>query len=407
MELKKLKIEKLDHFGRGLIHDDQGIIFVDKALEDDIVNIQITKEKKGVREAIVTQYLSRSKSYRPSNCPFSNVCGGCHLLNLNYQEQLKYKEQKVQELVHKMLREDVIVNNIESGPEFNYRNKLSLHVDNNKIGFYEDKSNKLVEISECQLACEEINCLLKRIKDYVSAQKCTVKDLMIRHTCRNESMISIYGSFDYEHFRHAFSDVKSIIINNQIITKDKYITDQLFNKQFVISSHSFFQVNRFMTEKLYQKVIDHVKMGKYHKCLDLYCGTGTIGLLLCDYVDQVIGIEVVKDAIMDANRNKQINDVQNINFLLGKTEDYLDEFTDIDLIIVDPPREGLDKKTKENLRRIKSQTIIYVSCDPVTLMRDLNELKDLYQIKEITPFDMFPNTYHVECVAVLNYCKPL
>lgn len=397
------KIEKLDHFGRGIIKKDNDIIFVENALPNDIVDIEITKSKKNIKEAKVINYIERSNIFKESICPYSNTCGGCNIINLLYQEQLSYKKTKVQELIDKMLKIDIKVKDIiSSNQEYNYRNKITIHGDNNKIGLYKKKTNDIVEINECKLVNEKINEILKRIKSYQENNKCQINDLVIKTTSLNESMISIYGSMDYEHFKKEFNNVKVIIINNQVITKDKYIKERLLDKDFYISNHSFFQVNMNTTNLLYQKVIDLIKDKDYKTCLDLYCGTGTITILVSDYINKVYGIEVVEDAISDANRNKELNNKENIEFILGKTEDHIHKFKDIDLVIVDPPREGLDKTTKENIKRIRSKTIVYVSCEPSTLMRDLNDLKEEYDIKEISICDMFPNTYHVESIALLE-----
>ena len=396
------EIEKLDHFGRGIIKKDQDIIFVENTLPGDIVDIKIIKKKKNIKEAEVINYIKRGNGYVSSSCIYSDLCGGCNIINLIYEEQLNYKKQKVQELINKMLKEDIKVNEIINSNEiYNYRNKITIHGKDNIIGLYKKKTNDIVEIEECKLVNENINNLLKRIRTYQEKNKCQINDLIIKTTSLNESMISIYGSLDYESFRKEFTDVKVIILNNQVITKDKYIKERLLDKEFYISNHSFFQVNMYNTSLLYKKVIDLVKKDNYENCLDLYCGTGTITLLVSDYVNKVYGIEIVEDAIKDANLNKELNKKDNVEFILGKTEEHINKFKDIDLIIVDPPREGLDKTTKANLKRISPKTIIYVSCEPSTLMRDLNDLKDSYNIKEISVCDMFPNTYHVETIVHL------
>jgi len=402
-KISNIKIEKLDHFGRGIIRQEKDIIFVENALPNDIVDINITKSKKNIKEAEVECYIKRTDKYKSSPCNYSKNCGGCNIINLIYEEQLIYKKQKVQELINKMLKEDIKIKEIiSSNKEYNYRNKITIHAKNNKLGLYKKKSNEIVEINECKLVHKNINNVIERIKKYQSKNKCIINDLIIKTTTLNETMISIYGSLDYDNFKKEFSDVKVIIINNQIITKDSFIKEKILNKEFYISNHSFFQVNMFTTEKLYQKVLDYIKGEKYKNCLDLYCGTGTISILVSDYIDKVYGIEIVEDAVKDANKNKELNKKTNVEFLLGKTEEHINKFNDIDLIIVDPPREGLDKKTKENICRINPKTIIYVSCEPSTLMRDLNDLKEKYDIKEIVTCDMFPNTYHVECVSVLH-----
>lgn len=400
--LENVKIEKLDHFGRGLVHNN-GIIFVENALPGDIVDIEIVKDKKGIKEAVVLKYKERSNMYQEAICPYAKECGGCHIINLQYEEQLNYKKQKVQELIDKMLKEDIKVNEVlSSGNAFNYRNKITLHGDGKKIGLYRNKTNEVIAINECQLVNPRINALINRLNDYLAQRDVLIYDVTIKTTTLLEDMLIVHGRLDYEDFKKEFSDVKVIFINEQMVTKEHYIREELLSKQFDISPNSFFQVNMQTTPLLYEKVKALLKDDDYKTCLDLYCGTGTISILVSDLFTKVYGIEVVKDAVLDANRNKELNDVNNVEFIWGKTEDHLGEFQDIDVIIVDPPREGLDRKTKDNLKRIKPQTIIYVSCDPATLMRDLSELKNLYDIKEIDICDMFSQTYHVESICALH-----
>ena len=164
----------------------------------------------------------------------------------------------------------------------------------------------------------------------------------------------------------------------------------------------FFQVNNLVCTKIFDKVRSYIKGKNYKKALDLYCGTGIIGILISDLVESVTGIEVVKDAVANANDNKELNGIHNINFICDKVENRINEFNDIDLIIVDPPRSGLDSKSIDNILRIGAKDIIYISCNPNTLVRDLKELATLYDIKEVSIADMFPNTYHVETIVFLS-----
>jgi ribosomal protein S3 len=161
------KIQKLDHFGRGIIKQEQDIIFVEDTLPGDIVDISIVKQKKNIKEAIVDKYIDRSKNYQDSLCPYSKTCGGCNIINLLYQEQLTYKKQKVQELIDKMLKEDIEIKEIiNSNQEYNYRNKITIHSKNNILGLYKKKTNDIVEIDGCKLVNHNINNILKRIKNY-------------------------------------------------------------------------------------------------------------------------------------------------------------------------------------------------------------------------------------------------
>ena len=399
--MNSLKIEKLDHFGRGITRINHDIYFIEGALPNDIVDIEVIKHKKNIYEAKVSKYIEKSNYHIDSICPYFLECGGCTFLNMDYKNELEFKEQKIHELVNKMLKKDVQINKIiYSDNIYNYRRKITIH--GNQLGLYKNKSNDIVNIDKCYLVNEKINEILPRLKKYQEKTKCNIEEVTIKVSVLNEVMISLYGSFDYDHFLNEFKDIDVIYINNQLVSKKEYIKEKLFDKYFYVSNHSFFQVNTNMTENLYELVINKIKNEHYKNALDLYCGTGTIGILISDYVDKVTGIEEVKDAVEDANRNKELNNVDNINFICGKVENNIDSFKDIDLVIVDPPRSGLDNKTREQLLKINPIKIIYVSCDPATLMRDLNDLSKNYNIKEITPVDMFPRTYHCESITVLE-----
>jgi len=213
-------------------------------------------------------------------------------------------------------------------------------------------------------------------------------------------MVSIKGKVDNNIINYIICDV--LIINGKSLKDKDYIIEELDELKFKVSDDSFYQVNKYVVSKLYNEVINNIKDYNYNNVLDLYCGTGTITLELSKYVRDVTGIEVVKSAIDDALYNKVINGIDNVNFICGKVEDYIDKFKDIDLVVVDPPRSGLDNKTKKCLLEMKAKSICYVSCGLDTLVRDLKELNECYDILNITPVDMFPNTYHVECVVLLR-----
>ena len=186
------------------------------------------------------------------------------------------------------------------------------------------------------------------------------------------------------------------------MTKDKFVMVKLKGLTFKISKEAFFQVNKYMTEKLYDLALNYLKPDKTKTVLDLYCGTGTISLILSKHFKKVIGIELNKEAIDCAQENKKINKINNVNFICGDASKEIKKVQDkIDYIIVDPPRSGLTKEGIGHILKLNPKKVVYISCDPITLARDLNLLKEYYDIKEVTPVDMFPNTYHVENVAVL------
>ena len=325
-----------------------------------------------------------------SNCPYYDKCGGCDLLHLSYIEQLKYKENKVKEIIKKFSGLECI-NNIVSSKQFNYRNKITLQVKNS-IGYFQKKSNDIINIDNCLLVDNKINEIINKLKKIDVSD---VKKIVVRVT-NLESMVVFYGKINLK----IDLDVDTIIINDKVFKGNGYIREEINDFKFIISPTSFFQVNNIGMINIYNKVLEYVDGGNV---LDLYCGTGTIGIYVSKKANKVLGIELNKEAIKDALINKKLNNINNIDFISGDVGTILSENKfKADIVIVDPPRAGLDNKSIDNIIKIRPRKIIYVSCDPVTLARDLNILKEKYDIIEITPFDMFGNTYHVECVCLLK-----
>lgn len=390
--MKNLEVEitNLDHFGRGIVKKEKPI-FIDNALVGEIVEIEITKDNKKYSEGRVIKYIKKSPLRVESNCPFYDKCGGCDLLHLSYQEQLKYKEIKVKEIIKKFSGLEC-VKEIVPTIQYNYRNKVTLHVKQ-KLGYYQKKSYDIINIDNCLIADDRINDLIKKLNNI---DLNTITKITIRVSSKESMLVIEGGKLDII----SFKEVDTIIVDNQVLKGRGYIIEEINNLKFVISPDSFFQVNRLGMINIYNQVLKYVDNDT--KVLDLYCGTGTIGIYLADKVNQVLGIEINKSAINDALMNKKINNLDNIDFKLGDVEDVLNNNSfKADCIVVDPPRAGLGNMVIKNIFKIQPQKLIYVSCDPVTLARDLNILKDKYDVVEITPFDMFSNTYHVECVCAL------
>ena len=391
--MKKLvvKIENLDHFGRGIAKVNNMPIFVENSLINEEVEIVITKEKKKYMEGFVSNYLKKSPLRVESNCPYYDKCGGCDLLHMSYEEQLKYKENKVKEIIKKFSGLEC-VNSIVGSIQFNYRNKVTLHVKNGVIGYYKENSNEIISIDKCLLVDERINILIDEIKNL---NLNGINKIVIRVT-NNESMAIFYGDINSNINLRA----DTIIINSKVTKGNGYIEENIGDLKFIISPTSFFQVNNVGMINIYNKVLDYVDGGNI---LDLYCGTGTIGIYVSKKADKVLGVEINDEAIKDALLNKKINNINNVDFISGDVGTVLSKNKfKFDIVIVDPPRAGLDNNSINNIIKINPKKIIYVSCDPVTLARDLNILKEYYDVLEITPFDMFSNTYHVECVCLLK-----
>ena len=396
-----MKIEKLDYYGRGISRSSGKVYFIENALKDEDVSITLLKEKKKYCEAKLKEISNISKDRTEAKCKYYNFCGGCQLMHIKEEKQESFKKEKVEEILKKFLKYNKDVNDIVFSKNFNYRNKVVLHVKDNKLGFYKNKTNELIEIDKCLLLNPVINDLISYLKNHVELkyiEKITIKV----GNKTNEVMLIIDGSITY--YQKLLEIVDVLIINEKVMTTKDYITSYIGNKKYIIKRNSFFQVNYDISTRMYNKVKDVIVKEKSKNVLDLYCGTGTIGIYISDVVSKITGIEVVSDAIEAANINKKINNVENIEFILGKVEDKLDFISNnnIDTVIVDPPRSGLHKKVIPILERISPKTIIYVSCDPITMARDIKLLSNNYELVEVTPYDMFPNTYHCESIVVLE-----
>ena len=396
-----MKIEKLDYYGRGISRSSGKVYFIENAIKDEDVSITLLKEKKKYCEAKSKSISNISKDRTEAKCKHYNICGGCQLMHIKEEKQEEFKEEKTEEILKKFLNYNKDVNDIVFSKNFNYRNKVVLHVKDNKLGFYKNKTNELIEIDKCLLLNPVINDLISYLKNYVELKDIEKITIKVGNKT-NEVMLIIDGSIAY--YQNILEIIDVLIINEKVMTEKDYITSYIGNKKYIIKKNSFFQVNYDISTRMYDKVKDVIVKEKSKNVLDLYCGTGTIGIYISDVVSKITGIEVISDAIASANINKKINNVENIKFILGKVEDKLDLISNnnIDTVIVDPPRSGLHKKVVPILEKINPKTIIYVSCDPITMARDIKLLNNNYELVEVTPFDMFPNTYHTECVCVLK-----
>ena len=394
----EVKIEKLDNLGRGITYINDKICFIENTLVNEIVNIEITKENKKYLEAKVINYIEKSPFRIEEECPYSSICGGCNLNHMCYNDEIKFKNKKIKDIMTKYGNIDSnLVENIVYSDRNNYRNKIILHGKDNELGLYKKESNEIIPIKECLLVNPKINEIINILNNINKG----IQEVIIKTSNDNSNvMVSITG--EVTSIDELINICNVLIINDKYYTNDKVILTSIGNKKYFESINSFFQVNNSLTKDLYNEVLINVKDKNYKKVLDLYCGTGTIGIYIKDYVDSVIGIDYNKSNIEDAIKNKELNNIDNIDFICDKVENKIDTFTDIDLVIVDPPRAGLDPKTKDYLKKINSNEIIYVSCDPMTLSRDIKDLSDTYKVKYIKPFNMFPRTYHCESVCVLE-----
>ena len=385
----KIKCERLDNFGRGIGLIDGKVIFIPNFLPEEKAEIVITENKKNYMEGKITKiYKSSSKRILPQ-CPYKEC--GCHINHIKYEEALEFKKQKVKDILKRLAKIDI--NNIDiisSDKIIGYRNKITLKVKNGMIGYYKNSTHSLINIDKCIICNQKINKILQIIK------KCdlsSVKSIVIKSD--EEVMIIIEGYMDIKKLEK-YSD--SIYMNNKHIFGKKEITYTLKNYKFLVSKDSFFQINKEVCLKVYDKVLEYI--GKGEKCIDLFCGVGTISIFLAKNFKKIIGIEINKEAIKCAKKNAIINNIDNVEFKCADAN-IISKHLSATSLVVDPARSGLSPEGIQNILNIKPQKIVYVSCNPITLARDLQKLSKYYIVKDMTLFDMFPQTYHVECASLL------
>ena len=397
-----VKIDRLDHQGRGIAKVNNITTFIPNALVDEIVDINIIETKKNYNIGKVNKYIEISKDRIEPICKYFNLCGGCDLMHMSYENQLLFKENKIKNIIERYTNIDVNkVKKILYSNDLYYRNKVVFKVDKN-IGFYDKKSYNIVPIDNCLISSNKINQILNILN---TCNLDNIKQIMIR-TNEADSLAVIYTDTISNEIINKLKDNCSIVKYNkkyEVVSGKGYIIDKIGDYKFVISPDSFYQVNKNTVKILYDKVLEYLNPSKEESILDLYSGTGTIGIYVSKYVKNVLSIEINESASKDALKNKELNHIDNIEFICDDVANEIDKIKHVDSIIVDPPRSGLDNKTIEYLKKINSKKIVYVSCDPMTLARDLEKLSEVYDIVEITPVDMFPNTSHVECVCVLKH----
>lgn len=398
-------IESLDHFGRGVAHIDKKVVFINNALPSEVVDIKVVNDKKNYCEAVVVNYKNKSPKRVDSLCPYFGECGGCNLLNMKYQDTLDFKLNKIYELIKKnKLKINVPIEVVRNMSDFNYRNKISLKIEKGKIGFYQDSTHDLVLINECLMANKPINKIIENYK------LLNIKNGSLTIRCNSNGEILLIINSDKDTFDIELGKLKKlvklvgIVFNNKTIYGDNFMYERVGGCLFKVSYDAFFQVNREVTEKLFDLVLDNISNDD--KVLDLFSGVGTLSMVASRKASQVIGVEIVQNAVVNSIFNANINKRDNVKFMLGKASDVVKKINgDIDTLIVDPPRKGLDKDTINFIINNKIKKIIYISCDVNTLLRDLKYLEDLYEVKIYKILDMFSYSYHVENFVVLEICQ--
>ena len=430
--------------GEGIAKIEGFTIFVNGVIKGERCKIAITKVTSSHGFARLIEILKKSEYRVEPDCFTYKRCGGCSLRHIDYDETLNIKQEKVQNLVNKTLKNKIEVNRtLGMGNPYNYRNKAQYPVGTDKsgrpiFGIFANRTHEIIPIQECpiqkRISCEIADFVLSEMEKFnISVYNEKTGKGLVRHiitkvgVITNEIMVIIVingkempheltlANNIIDKFPQVKTVVKSINMKNtNVIMGQKnfsivgrgYITDRLGDFVFKISPMSFYQVNPVQAEALYNIAIEKANITKDDVVCDLYCGIGTIGIFASKFAKKVYGIEIVSQAIEDARVNANLNKINNIEFICGDVEEAFDELikkekVKPDVIIVDPPRRGLDVKTVGNIMKLKTSRVVYISCNPATMVRDLKLMEELYEVVEVQPVDMFPFTSHVECCSVL------
>ncbi|MCR4716907.1 MAG: 23S rRNA (uracil(1939)-C(5))-methyltransferase RlmD [Lachnospiraceae bacterium] len=447
-----ITIVDMTNEGEGIGKVDGFPLFVKDAVVGDRVKVTVTKLKKNYGYAHLDKIIKKSPDRVEPACPVSKRCGGCSLQHLSYDAQLKFKYNKVVNCLKRIAKiseaEDKIkgilgMNEEGKSPE-NYRNKAQFPVgiskDNNIItGFYAMRSHEIIDYSDCKIQHPSNYEILETVKDFMKEYNIPPYDEVshtgiVRHVVTRVAISSqeIMVSLVINANSLAFSDelverlsaicgVTSISINVNMektnrIMGDKtvtlygedYIIDSIGDVKYQIQARSFYQVNPLQTKVLYSKALEYADLTGNEIVWDLYCGIGTISLFLAKKAKHVYGVEIVPEAIDDAKANAKLNGIENTTFYVGKAEEvlpreYEEHNVKADVIVVDPPRKGCDIKALETIVKINPKRVVYVSCDPATLARDIKWLgENGYELVCGEACDMFPHTTHVESIALLQ-----
>lgn len=395
----EIKIEKMDHQGRGIGYINGKVTFVKNALLGEIVLGKLLKETKNYNVAEVVEYKKKNEYRKEPFCPYFTICGGCDLEHMAYEDTLNYKKEKVENILNKERISYPKIQVIENPKQKNYRNKLSLKIENQKIGFYESSSHTLIEIDACPLAKESINSCLKELK------KLQIKNgsVTIRSNYNDEILLILETKEQVEFRIEEFPESKivGVVLNDKTIYGQNFFYKRLNGCLFKVSYDAFFQVNPYITSKMFQLVNENIENSE--TVLDLYAGVGTLGILASKSAKKVYSIEIIKNAVLDNVENKKLNQCENVFPILGDAFKTLPKIKEnFDTILIDPPRSGLDKSTCKFMLEKSVKKIIYISCNPLTLARDLKILTSKYELKKFFILDMFSYTHHVESFAVLE-----
>lgn len=444
---KKYIVDIIDNGfgGEGIAKIEGFTIFVPNAIKGEKCEILIVKVLTSHAYAKLIQIIEESENRENVDCSTYKRCGGCELRHMTYESTLNLKRETVQSLINKTLKNEVTAEKtIGMNNPYNYRNKAQYPVGvdsegNPIIGVFAQRTHTIIPIQKCMIQTEISQQIANTILDFIKEKNVSVYNEenqtgLIRYvvikvgkytnqimcilvlnnkTFKEEKELIKLLCDEYPNITTIVKNINNkntnVILGTENINLygDGYIEDKLGEYTFKISPMSFYQVNPVQAEVLYNTAIEAANLTKEDILFDLYCGIGTIGIFASKHINKVYGIEIVPQAIEDAKENAKINNIKNAEFIVGDVEIAFDELINKKhiiptAIIVDPPRKGLDNKTIENILKIKPEKLVYISCNPATMVRDLAKMEDAYEIKKVQPVDMFPFTKHVECCSVLK-----
>ena len=438
-----IEIEDYTSEGGGIGRYNGLAVFVPDTAVGDTVLCHIIKVKKNYAIGKMKKIITPSKDREKSDCPAFPRCGGCSFRHITYEAELKHKQKYVEDAFFRIGGINLLPERILSAKDiYNYRNKAQYPVKIEdgkiKIGFYTQRSHRIADTSHCALHPDDFSQAVNIFREFLSAsgnsvynertQKGLVRHLYLRKAFATNQLMAcvvingdeLKDSGSLVELLKEIPSFKTLVINinkedtNAVLGAycktlygDGYITDELCCLKFRLSPLAFYQVNPKQTEILYKKVKEFADCKPSDTIVDMYCGIGTIGLTLAKDIKQLIGVEIVPDAVNDAIKNAELNDIKNARFLCADAKEAAktleNEGVHPNIIIIDPPRKGCDTSLLNTISRMNPEKIIYVSCDPATLARDCKILEETgYTVKTITPVDLFPRTVHVECVCLLT-----
>jgi 23S rRNA (uracil1939-C5)-methyltransferase len=432
------------HDGKGVFKIDQLPVFIENILVGEEADILITNHRGKYAEGrIEKRYTTSSQRVIPP-CPFYEACGGCQIQHLSYSEQLKMKKSRVAEVLRRMGDYNgKVMDIIPSEIPFQYRNKVQFPFGKNDkgeliTGLYRKGTHQIIDIDQCLIEQADADQIVQAVKAFCiehhlepydqKYKKGFLRHVMVRKaTATGEVMVVLVtGKVNFpqkhafvEDLQNKFPQIKTIIQNinpeftdvvlgyrEHILFGPGFIEDVLGGLRFKIAAKSFYQVNPVQTEKLYAKALELANIQATDLVLDAYSGVGTMTLLAAQRAKHVTGVEIVKDAVINAIENAKANHIKNVSFIEADAAPYMVERTSkgkqYDVVIVDPPRQGCSTEFLNALKIMKPKRFVYVSCEPSSLARDIKILSDFYEVKVVQPVDMFSQTYHVETVVLLE-----